>query len=973
MASAPIGGVLRQINRLFVEGTISGLPDGQLLERFIDGHDEAAFTALVERHGPMVLNTCRAVLRDPGAAEDAFQATFLVLVCKARTIRGRESLGGWLHRVAYRNAVQASSDAARKRTRERLFGDLRVEDKPRSEPSDDWREILHEEVARLSEKYRLPVLLCDLEGKTHAQAANELKWGEATVRRRLTGARDLLRSRLARRGVALSAAGLVAALGRSVSAGVPAAWVDATVKGAGTMSSNAARIAIGEVVSTTAAALARKSLRAMLLSNVKNCATVAIVFGLLGCISWAVVLPQSGRGQAGGSMPGPRPAQASPPAQPKAEEPSDLKATITYQGHVLDPTGRPYAGAALYLITYGLKQPKNPPVRATSGADGRFRFEVAKSDFDPTYEDAPWSFSTVVARAKGYAFGLANDRGDAKELTLQLIADDVPVSGRIIDLEGRPVAGVIVKVLDVRAPDKASLGDWLKALEERKELYNLEHLFLPNGWDEPDPSVIPPIMTGLDGKFRIEGIGRERVSTLQLEGPTIETKQVEVRTRLGETIRVPGYAGGKNPDLITIYGAGFEHVAGPTRPIEGVVRDQDTGKPLAGVMVGGERALGNPYLSVQSITDSQGKYRLVGLPRGKEGYVLAVPPCDFPVFGSRKAELHVPRDKELPYLRARVAVKETRETGPVHLDIKLMRGVWVSGRVIDKVTGKPARGQVEYFVYTDNPHLSKFPDFRWSMIGPHFTFKDGAFHLVAFPGPGILAARGDADRFVRGTGVDSFTHKQPKNGMFESHPHYVVPVNYHTLAEIDPAAGAASLTHDLLLETGRSLTVTVLSPDGKPLTGTQISGLKDMSSWEATPADRSTHSIENLKPGKQRVLSFLDQAKRLTGELVLRGDETVTQKVILQPFATLTGRVVNSAGEPWGEAWLFPIVLPSGYPKLGKDGRFRIEGLIPGKSYSLRLLVNHSRLEGFIVKDVKVGPGEVKDLGDVVPETPKAE
>jgi len=971
MASAPMGRVLRQINRLFVEGTSSGLPDGRLLEQFIEGHDEAAFTALVERHGPMVLNACRAVLRDPDAAEDAFQATFLVLVCKARSIRGRESLGGWLHRVAYRNALQASSDAARTRTRERLFGDLHVEDKHQNEPGDDWRDILHEEVARLSEKYRLPVLLCDLEGKTHAQAANELKWGEATVRRRLTGARDLLRSRLSRRGVALTAAGLAAGLGRSVSAGVPAAWVDATVRAAGTMSSNAARIAIGEVVSTTAAALARKSLRAMLLSNVKTCAAVAILFGLLGCIAWGVAQPRSG--QASGKMQGQRPAQASSPSQPKAEKPGDPKATIAYQGRVLDPGERPFTGAALYLISYGLKQPKNPPVRATSGADGRFRFEVAKSDFDSTYEDAPWHFGTVVARANGYAFGLANNRGDAMDLTLQLIADDVPISGRLIDLEGRPVAGVIVKVLDVRAPAKASLDDWLKELEEKKELYNLEGAFLPNRLEaQPEPPIIAPVTTGPDGKFRIEGIGRERVSTLQLDGAAIETKQVDVRTRPGATIRVPGYKGGTNPDLITIYGASFEHVAGPTRPIEGVVRDQETGKPLAGVMVYGERTLGNPRVYVQAITDSQGKYRLVGLPRDKEGHVLAVPPCDFPVYGSRKAALNVPRDEDLPYLRARVAVKETRETGPLHLDIKLMRGVWVSGRLIDKATGTPARGQVEYFVYTDNPHVSEFPDFRWSMIGPHFTFKDGAFGLVAFPGPGILAARGDADRFVRGAAVDSFKHKQPKNGMFESHPHYVVPVNYHTLAEIDPAAGAASLTRDLFLETGRPLTVTVLGPDGKPLTGTQISGLKDMSYWEATPADTSTHTIENLKPGKQRVLSFLDQARRLTGELVLRGDETVPQKVILQPFATLTGRVVNAGGEPWGEAELFPVVLPSGYPKLGKDGRFRIEGLIPGKSYSLRLLVR-PRLEGFIVKDVKVGSGEVKDLGDVVPETPKSE
>jgi hypothetical protein len=143
------------------------------------------------------------------------------------------------------------------------------------------------------------------------------------------------------------------------------------------------------------------------------------------------------------------------------------------------------------------------------------------------------------------------------------------------------------------------------------------------------------------------------------------------------------------------------------------------------------------------------------------------------------------------------------------------------------------------------------------MIGPHFTFKDGVYHFVAFPGPGVLAARGDGDRYIRSSGLESFKHRRPENGMLESHPYDVVPVNFHTRAEIDPASGTPSLSQDLLLETGRTLSVTVLGPDGKPLPGTQIAGLKDAGYWQATPADASTHTIESLKPGKQRVLTFL--------------------------------------------------------------------------------------------------------------------
>ncbi len=111
------------------------------------------------------------MLRDPNAAEDAFQATFLVLVCKARSIRGHGALAGWLYQVAHRIALQAAAEAARRRQHERHIGQLRAEKTPLNEPDVECREILHEEVARLSEKYRLPLLLCDLEGKTHAQAA----------------------------------------------------------------------------------------------------------------------------------------------------------------------------------------------------------------------------------------------------------------------------------------------------------------------------------------------------------------------------------------------------------------------------------------------------------------------------------------------------------------------------------------------------------------------------------------------------------------------------------------------------------------------------------------------------------------------------------------------------------------------------------------------------------------------------------
>jgi DNA-directed RNA polymerase specialized sigma24 family protein len=130
MATAFRSGTLGLIQHLFDRGTWTGLSDARLLERFVTGRDESAFAALVARHGALVLNTCRAVLKDPDAADDAFQATFVLLFRKAGSIRGHDALGAWLHRVAYRTALQARSDAARRRDAEKLAGELRLVETP---------------------------------------------------------------------------------------------------------------------------------------------------------------------------------------------------------------------------------------------------------------------------------------------------------------------------------------------------------------------------------------------------------------------------------------------------------------------------------------------------------------------------------------------------------------------------------------------------------------------------------------------------------------------------------------------------------------------------------------------------------------------------------------------------------------------------------------------------------------------------
>jgi RNA polymerase sigma factor (sigma-70 family) len=186
MATRLLNPVIDHLRRAVLLRDGAGLTDGQLLESFLGGQDEAAFEALVRRHGPMVLGVCRRVLRIHHDAEDAFQATFLVLVRKGDTIRPREMVANWLFGVAYRTAQKARGRIARRRVRE-----AQVKEMPEPEavaPEEgwgDWRPLLDQELSRLPDKYRVPVVLCDLEGKTGKEAARQLGWPEGTVSSRL--------------------------------------------------------------------------------------------------------------------------------------------------------------------------------------------------------------------------------------------------------------------------------------------------------------------------------------------------------------------------------------------------------------------------------------------------------------------------------------------------------------------------------------------------------------------------------------------------------------------------------------------------------------------------------------------------------------------------------------------------------------------------------------------------------------------
>jgi RNA polymerase sigma factor (sigma-70 family) len=281
MASASRGDVYQQIARLYGEGTLSGLGDGQLLDRYVKFQDEAAFEALVNLHGPMVFGLCRRLLRDPRDIEDAFQATFLILVRKAPTIRDRGLLSNWLFGVAYRVARRARTNTLRRRDREVAGANLEVPAPPQAAANLEFGPELDRELHRLPLKYRVPLILCYLEGHTHDEAAATINCPVGTVRSRLARGRDLLRRRLTSLGHAPTAAILAqsTAVPQSLKTeAVPPSLVAATVEAA--LRIGATKTIHAGAASASALALTQGVLATMKLAQWKTFALAILATGV---------------------------------------------------------------------------------------------------------------------------------------------------------------------------------------------------------------------------------------------------------------------------------------------------------------------------------------------------------------------------------------------------------------------------------------------------------------------------------------------------------------------------------------------------------------------------------------------------------------------------------------------------------------------------------------------------------------------
>jgi len=605
------GGWVRQVRRLFGLGTVGGLMDGELLDRFVcrRGEDsEAAFEELMHRHGPMVLRVCRGVLRNPQDAEDALQATFLVLANRAGSIRRKDSVASWLFGVSQRVAAQARLRASRRHAGERVVAE-RTPEAYLAADSREEQEALLEEVDRLPDRLRAVVVLCYLEGLTYDVAAQRLCLSEGSVRGRLARARERLCRRLTGRGVTVPAGLLVAGTAvqshaqTALSVHVPASLVDSTV-----------RTVLGFKADETAAALAQGVLKTMLLSKLKMAGIV--LFAMMGSslLTWYTFAARNDDKVQ--QPPNPVPHRAlftpKPESAPKPEPQADAsKPKYAMTGSVrVEGTGEPVKGGKFdVLLGDSAQDHHGQALTVRSGDDGRFVVDL------PPGQARSWTFFPPV----GY---WAPDNGKSQETFV--VAPDRPIHHKdylvrhgviwtfqlTIGAEGRPGRGGTVAAstqneLFMAAADDAGLARLTLPSEGLKLTVNVA----------PEPARVDSVTFQLEWNphFRPEAVktvdhreGRSLLTDEDGKTATITTSTpVEPAITNGKlALRVSL----REPDLKS-HGS-----------IIGRVIDSE-GRPIAGARVtlgSGDPSVGSAMswsTAHQVATDAQGNYVIHLIPR----------------------------------------------------------------------------------------------------------------------------------------------------------------------------------------------------------------------------------------------------------------------------------------------------------------------------------------------------------------------
>lgn len=957
-----------KLNRVVRQLHAAGPTDRDLLTRFLAG-DEPAFAALVGRHGPMVLRVCRRLLRHEQDAEDAFQATFLVLARRAGAVRRGEAVASWLHGVARRVALRARRDAGRRRAHERAAPPVR-----QTAPTPDWPEVqaaLDDAIGRLPERYRGPFVLCFLEGRSRAEAAGELGLAEGTVWSRLSEARRRLRERLARRGIELPALLAAVAITEGMTSAAPAGLFDTTAR--------AVRTAGG--VPARTAALAAAASRT--LSPIKSTAAVLglVAAGLLAV--GAMVRPV----EADPPPPAAKPAiAAADPPKPAVEpDPDDPKTAGTFRGRVSGTDGKPVAGASIYIVpVHAANQPGT--VRARTDADGRFAFDAADMTY-PAFDGLPKRREGfIVATKEGFAPDWTETWGhttynrgrewwmprQGAAIELKLAPDDRAVHGRFLDPAGRPLAGARVQLTSLGWPYEFDLNKHLD--REAKADMSRGFLTVPKIYERNTyrvnllPGLATETRTDAEGRFRLTGVGRDRLAHLRVSAPGVIDTDLEVMARDAADVgTMPEGRNGKPTGVI--HGSGFTRQLKPGLTVTGIVRDRDTKAPVPGMWV---TQYANPLTDPSrtdeaATTDAAGRFTLSGLNPELVGWE------------EKHRQLTAVSQPGTPYLTARATVEKDAE-----VVFEAARGIPFRLTLADE-QGKPVEGTVEYHPVDPNPQIEELirpvRAANWPVMSRAARRVDGRYEGFVLPGPGAVVVEMPDRREWRPALVDPRAFFRPGRTDWtpaESH-HYgsrdtlamrggrVDQNDYAAIVLVNPPAGSGPLELTATVVRDRPRRVSLVDPAGQPVVGVD-SRMRWPRGETHEDLRAATFLLPRLHPDRVKQMTFFKADRKLIGMLVARGDTDAAITVRMEPWGVLTGRLVDAnaaplAGRPVSLRLTDPVAEDERSATTDKQGRFRIERLIPGREYASP--------DGTLIGPLTLQSGEARDLGDLHNPLPK--
>ncbi len=1015
MTRIAAGSVIRQLGAIFDGGASAGATDGQLLEQYVasagaaDPAGEAAFTALVARHGPMVLSVCRQLLGDAQDAEDAFQAVFLVLARKARSIREPDLLGNWLYGVAVRTARCARQQIARRRRREeahamRTLGldageagaGLSSSASARSSstasirasaavgPSADQpaidreqAEALHREVDRLPRAFRLPVVLCYFEGLSLDEAARRLRCPAGTVGSRLARAKAKLRAGLAKRGVTLSTTAIAGTLAlatrsASASASIPPLLCDSTTRTALAFAAAARHSAVGGGVGAalasassssspaSVAALAQEVLSAMLVQKLRLVAitTAALAALAAGAGYLTLSLRASAIGPEGAPLAAnsnPRPAAASAPSPPADER-------MTVAGRVLDPDGKPVKGAAVDLVAW----PRSPWVatseeidspillgQTNSDADGRFRIDATRTGSNRVFE------VHLLAAASGFGLGWADLNPDAKEPTAEIrLQPEQLLRARLVDVTGAPARGVEVRVKSLSRPgNNRSSGE------------RADGVWIYTRPPEGNRTWPRPLKSDDQGRIVIHGGVRGTSVSLGVDDLRFARQGLTLDTGLMAAFREKTLA------------------LQPSRIIEGRVIAADTGKPVPNAIVSAstfvENATARGYFTAKFHADEKGHFKMN--PIAGASYTLGAFPTSGEPYLVPQEEFAIPRG----------AIKATH-------DIKMPRGVLIAGKVVEEGTGRPLAGSSIQYMPMNRDGRGVLSG--WQAI--EASGETGEFRIAVPPGKGHLLVFGPTGDYVLGEiGATMLDNGKPGGRRYRAAA--IIPY--------EVKAGDAPHQVTAALRPGVTVRGRVEGPDGQTVTNAMI--LTTLHIEPFNPFWRGDFHVKvrdgrfelhGLDPkGKSRI-SVLDTAHEWGATLDVSGEQAGKDLTIrLKPCGTAKVRFVDPAGRPVaGHYSSFEMVMTPGPNPMTRDDRERAElaadvalvanvdrkhywtqrrtdaegrmvlnSLIPGMTYSIGdYATQKDRQDGkAFYKLFTAPPGETIDLGEIRVERPQSE